>query len=328
MASSDLTPVTTDGLVDRIGRLRAARTATGPRLYQPITLLWAVGRAFRGEPRTLPWEETRAALGHLLSRHGLRGERPRPDYPVLALHGAGLWTLHGSGDAVPSAHGDAELRRWFDVHRPVSGLAEPVHALLRTSGEARVAVVQALVDRFYDGLDETPLLEDLGLYDAAVADDGDRTQARTQDRIRTPDQTRPATPPGADPLVTAAQYERWCALAERREESARGRRTARLSEDPLRSAAARRAVLGRSGGRCENPRCAGQPDDVTDRGDPILEVDHVLELARGGRDHPSQMIALCPNCHAVKTRGSTREELRAVFRAVAAERHLDHLRRP
>ncbi|WP_190136212.1 HNH endonuclease signature motif containing protein [Streptomyces longispororuber] len=319
MASSALTPVTTDGLVDRVGTLRVAHAPTGPRLYQPITLLWAVGRAFRGEPRTLPWEETRAALGRLLTRHGLRGERARPDYPVLALHNAGLWTLHGSGGAAPPAHGDAELRRWCAAHRPVSGLAEPVHALLRTSGEARVAVIQALVGRFYDGLDETPLLEDLGLYDAAVADDGNRVESRPR--------ARPATPPGTGALVTAAQYERWCALAERREESARGRRRAHLSEDPIRSAAARRAVLIRSGGRCESPGCAGQPDDVTDRGDPILEVDHVLELTRGGRDHPGQMIALCPNCHAVKTRGSTREELRAVFRTVARERHLAHLRR-
>ena len=38
-------------------------------------------------------------------------------------------------------------------------------------------------------------------------------------------------------------------------------------------------------------------------GDPVLEVDHIHDLALGGPDDPAQMIALCPNCHAVKTRG-------------------------
>lgn len=70
-----------------------------------------------------------------------------------------------------------------------------------------------------------------------------------------------------------------------------------------RSRAVRDAVLLRSGGRCENPRCTGDVGDVTDRGAPILEVDHVQDLALGGPDKPAVMIALCPNCHAVKTRG-------------------------
>jgi hypothetical protein len=45
----------------------------------------------------------------------------------------------------------------------------------------------------------------------------------------------------------------------------------------------------------------------------------LLEL--GGGDNPAQMIALCPNCHQVKTRGSTREQLRGVLFATAKLRH-------
>ncbi|WP_432862274.1 HNH endonuclease [Microbispora rosea] len=48
---------------------------------------------------------------------------------------------------------------------------------------------------------------------------------------------------------------------------------------------------------------------MTDKGDPILEIDHIEELAKGGRDHPESMAALCPNCHAIKTRGKTRHAL-------------------
>ena len=95
----------------------------------------------------------------------------------------------------------------------------------------------------------------------------------------------------------------------------------RVSVDVLRLLSARRAVLLRSQGHCENPHCTGEPQDVTDAGHPILEVDHIHDLANGGPDHPEQMIALCPNCHAIKTRGRTREQLRHVLLTVARQRH-------
>ncbi|WP_407560766.1 HNH endonuclease [Streptomyces sp. 184] len=296
-----VTEVTADGLVERIGALRVAHAPTGPLLYQPITLLWAFGRALRGEPRLLAWDETSAALGGLLERHGRRGERSRPDYPVLALFHAGLWALHGYEGTVPPAHGDAVPRRWFEEQRPAGGLAEPVHELMRTSGPARVAAIQAITERFFDGFDEVPLLTDVGLYDESVA--------------------ASAGSPVTDPVLLAAQYERLCHLVESREESRRGQRRETVSRDPIRSGSAREAVIARSRRRCENPGCGGQPDDVTDSGAPILEVDHVVGLADDGPDHPRQMIALCPNCHAVKTRGRTRHELRDILIEVAAERH-------
>lgn len=77
----------------------------------------------------------------------------------------------------------------------------------------------------------------------------------------------------------------------------------------------------RSQGRCENPRCTGDIQDRTDAGDPILEVDHIHDLAKGGGDLPAQMIALCPNCHAVKTRGRTRGDLKQDLVAEARRRH-------
>ena len=89
----------------------------------------------------------------------------------------------------------------------------------------------------------------------------------------------------------------------------------------IRSDDARRAVLLRSEGRCENPACTGDIHDVTDTGAPILEVDHIHDLALGGDDNPARMIALCPNCHATKTRGSTRAQLRTALFATAELRH-------
>jgi 5-methylcytosine-specific restriction enzyme A len=74
----------------------------------------------------------------------------------------------------------------------------------------------------------------------------------------------------------------------------------RISVDILRLESARRAVLLRSEGHCENPHCTGEAQDITDTGRPILEVGHIQDRAQGGPDHPEQMIALCPNCHAIK----------------------------
>ncbi|MEV7526533.1 HNH endonuclease signature motif containing protein [Streptomyces sp. NPDC091371] len=100
------------------------------------------------------------------------------------------------------------------------------------------------------------------------------------------------------------------------------RRSATVVNRPQRARRIRGAVLARSEGRCENPQCSA-PDfhALTDAGDPVLEVDHVHDLALGGADHPANMVALCPNCHAVKTRGRDRETLRESLADVARERH-------
>ncbi|MFD6892755.1 HNH endonuclease [Streptomyces sp. NPDC059957] len=115
----------------------------------------------------------------------------------------------------------------------------------------------------------------------------------------------------------AERYRRVC-------EARRGRETEwaeRTVNEPVRDPEARRAVLDRSGGTCENPECGGMPADVTNDGEPILEVDHVKPLSEGGRDHPKNMIALCPNCHAMKTRGSRSGELRKRFKREAKRAH-------
>ncbi|QKW08825.1 HNH endonuclease [Streptomyces sp. NA04227] len=300
---------TVDGLVERVRVLAPDRASSEPRLYQPITLLWAAARAMRGEQRLLSWEETYEALTDLLRRHGLRGERPRPDYPVLALYQAGLWTLEGHSGVVPVAHGDAKLRRWFEEHQPTGGLPTAAYELLRVSGLARASLIDTLTDRFFTGLDESWLLRELRLDLETVVEDAEDAYEKQQ--LGGQD----------DPVVTAAQYLRWCQLAENREAADGSGRREERRNSPLRLPAARRAVLWRSGDHCENPRCTGEPQDRTDRGLPILDVDHIEDLAQGGRDHPSQMIALCPNCHATKTRGRSRHELKELLLRVAAERH-------
>jgi 5-methylcytosine-specific restriction protein A len=297
--------LTISALLDSMARLRPYRSPTGrPALYQPLTLVWAIGRAHRGLDRITPWTETENTLGAFLERHG---EYPRPHYPLAALYHAGLWEIDGSRP-VPPAHGNAPLR-WFADHRPQSGLTAPFYNLVRYSGEARVATVEAIVAKYLTETDTDcdAILTDAGLADPEIADD----QALADDET---DITLSASP-------MEEEYRRLCAIADRMRERGAKLCQARVTFDLMRSQSARRAVLRRSGGHCENPGCAGDPQDITDAGLPILEIDHIQDLAKGGPDHPEQMIALCPNCHAIKTRGRTREKLRPDLLTVALQRH-------
>lgn len=89
---------------------------------------------------------------------------------------------------------------------------------------------------------------------------------------------------------------------------------------PIRSRYARQAVLVRAENQCEAPWCTGMPKDRLMTGDAILEVDHVEDLAWGGVDDPSNMVALCPNCHASKTRGENVAKRRRQLGRIAREK--------
>lgn len=187
---------------------------------------------------------------------------------------------------------------WSGALNVNGGLAEPVYNSVRDSPEVQSAAVRVLVDTYFLGADATELLAELGLLPPTVT-----------------------SPVEASFAALSAAYKHLCTRADifwRTRDTVRAERT---TSDLIRSRDARRAVLLRSGGRCENPRCAGDVQDRTVRGEPILEIDHVRDLALGGPDHPAQMIALCPNCHAIKTRGRTHEELRPVLLEAARQKH-------
>jgi 5-methylcytosine-specific restriction enzyme A len=185
-----------------------------------------------------------------------------------------------------------------------------VYNLVRYSGEARLAAVATIADTYLQDDDDDTILADAGLADADIADD---------------------EVPADDVVVARSpleeEYRRLCGIGAGPGDSGTRFGKPRISADILRLESARRAVLLRSEGHCENPSCTGEPQDITDAGRPILDVDHIKDLALGGRDHPEQMIALCPNCHATKTRGRTREQLRDELFKVARQRHTEILSR-
>ncbi|MFE6615208.1 hypothetical protein [Amycolatopsis sp. NPDC057786] len=118
-------------------------------------------------------------------------------------------------------------------------------------------------------------------------------------------------------------YQEYLRLIDRSSKTGQaGRKPAKGTRNLYpRSRAVRDAVLVRAHGNCENDKCTGMPFDTAPGGESILEVDHVDDLALNGLDHPSVMIALCPNCHAAKTRGANRAAIKRRFRVRAAELH-------
>ena len=66
-------------------------------------------------------------------------------------------------------------------------------------------------------------------------------------------------------------------------------------------------VLAEAAGICE---CCGKPAPfVREDSSPFLEVHHILRLADGGEDTPSNAAALCPNCHRELHYGAEKREL-------------------
>jgi 5-methylcytosine-specific restriction protein A len=265
-----------------------------PALYQPITLLWAIGRAARSEPRLVSWAETEQEISALVECYGRPDETPKVYYPIAALHNAGLWELDAAAADVPNAHGSSIPQHWFDEYQPRNGLAASAHNLVRDSPEARAAAVRALAEKYFVDAAHVALLNELGLL---------------------------ASPAEIAFSDLAAEYRHLCERADIFWTGREDPRVPRTSADPIRSRAARRAVILRSKGRCENKDCCGDIKDVNDRGEPLLEVDHIQDLALGGEDNPAQMIALCPNCHTIKTHGRTRAQLRQKLLIVAERLH-------
>ena len=65
------------------------------------------------------------------------------------------------------------------------------------------------------------------------------------------------------------------------------------------------AVLTEAGYRCAVPTC---------RGILALDLQHLIEVVDGGGNDPSNLIALCPTCHALFHRGTIHRESISVWK--------------
>ncbi|GAA4186539.1 hypothetical protein GCM10022252_18680 [Streptosporangium oxazolinicum] len=171
-----------EDLLRKVESLRPALSSTtGERKrHQPLTLLWAIGRAAQGKPRLRRWESTYRELGRLIEEFGIEEERPNPEFPVLWLHHHGLWDLPGHAD-VPAASG-RNAQKWMKEHQPDSGLLPWAYEIVTDREDVRAQIVVRLLSAYFHGVDHNRLLTRIGLD--AMSSPASRREAIVERVIR------------------------------------------------------------------------------------------------------------------------------------------------
>ncbi|MEV4383968.1 HNH endonuclease [Streptosporangium sp. NPDC049644] len=168
-----------EDLLQKVDSLKPAVSPTtgAQKRHQPLTLLWAIGRAAQGEPRLTPWENTYRELGWLIEEFGLEEDRPNPEFPVLWLYHHGLWDLPGHANVPPASGRPAQ--QWMKEHRPNSGLRPWAYEIVADQEEIRAQIVVRLLSAYFHEVDHNALLARLGL-DAVAIHGGSPTPGRSE----------------------------------------------------------------------------------------------------------------------------------------------------
>ncbi|GLW12002.1 hypothetical protein Misp01_71300 [Microtetraspora sp. NBRC 13810] len=172
-----------------LGKIMSLDTAVSngrPKRHQPLTLLWAFGRAAQQAERLVPWDVTRAEISALITEFGLNGDRPNPEYPVLKLTHFGLWALPDAPEP-PRSSGSAPLG-WMRQNQPISGLRDWVYDLITEDEAVRSQASAYLLSTYFPDVDHNKLLTRVGLGDVddepLAQSDGVRTPGRRKATIR------------------------------------------------------------------------------------------------------------------------------------------------
>ncbi|GII84189.1 hypothetical protein Ssi03_21790 [Sphaerisporangium siamense] len=147
-----------ENLLQKILTLKTAASATpgARKRHQPLTLLWALGRAARGYEHLVPWRVAFPALESLLREFGHPGDGLHAEFPVLRLYHHGLWAFPDHDD-VPRASGSA-AQRWMRQNQPLSGLPSWAHNLVTDHPAVRAQIVLRLLDEYFRDVDHDELL--------------------------------------------------------------------------------------------------------------------------------------------------------------------------
>ncbi len=153
------------GLFDAIERLHVQETAGNSTSYQPLTLLWAIGRLAAAQPRMVGWRDFQAAVAPLLREHGKPESQVSPQHPFWNLRSGTLWEVAEMGAPVADPAQAARL----DRVNPVAGLTVQT-AMLLEDPSVRGRVVRTLLTRHLPDVNHARLLVDVGLegYDSAA----------------------------------------------------------------------------------------------------------------------------------------------------------------
>lgn len=152
-----------------------------------------------------------------------------------------------------------------------------------------------------------------------LADVNDEQRQVYQFKLRPVEQETIEVPNDLDELELETLYEKAKpasngeTVTTSTETSGSTNRTDRTTSEVVRQFALREAD-----GVCQG--CNKEAPFETESGDPYLEVHHITRVSDGGPDHPDNVIALCPNCHAEVHDGKKGPQLNEKLREKAENR--------
>ncbi|GIH71283.1 HNH endonuclease [Sphaerimonospora thailandensis] len=168
-------------LLSMVGSLETAtsqKTGTDKR-HQPLTLVWALGRAAQGEDRLTSWATARQEISGLIRDFGLVDDGPNPEFPILKLTSFGLWDLPGHSNP-PPAHG-SRATSWMRENQPDSGPIKWVHDIVTNHEDVRAQTAIMLLNKYFKDIDHNALLDRVGLAATdAPLPEGTRVPARRE----------------------------------------------------------------------------------------------------------------------------------------------------
>lgn len=96
-----------------------------------------------------------------------------------------------------------------------------------------------------------------------------------------------------------------------------------VTEYKARSAQVKKYALLRANGICE--LCGKNAPFISSSNYPFLEVHHIYSLVDDGPDLPSNVSAICPNCHREAHFGYNRHEIRTKLASIIKKKELEDL---
>jgi putative restriction endonuclease len=157
--------MTLQELVDEIGR-QPIWQADGKRApHKPLTLLYALGQAMRGN-RIVRYADAEKDLIRLLDRFGHPRATPHPEQPVWRLHAyqgtpTRFWEIVGDTNGIEGAKGNPSSPRMRA--RIAFGLSGPAWAALSHDATSAQALAQVLADEIVPRSLQPALLDAVGV---------------------------------------------------------------------------------------------------------------------------------------------------------------------
>lgn len=155
--------MTKDELEQRIRELNVWRRHDERAPHKPLLVLYALGRALRGESREVPYVQVDKALRELLIQFGPPRQTVHPEYPFWRLQQDGLWSV-SSDDVLLTRRGNTDPKKSELIAKNARGGFEPeVQELVRGRPEVAHRLANLILEAHFPETMHEDILAAVGL---------------------------------------------------------------------------------------------------------------------------------------------------------------------